>query len=78
MDELMVGFGMEGFKCMIGFFDELWWEVLILLVEYDMDVVFVLVDWISVLVYGKVIVIGMVDEIWLNKDVCEVYLGDEV
>jgi branched-chain amino acid transport system ATP-binding protein len=42
-----------------------------------MDAVFALADRISVLVYGKVIATGTVEEIRANKDVRDAYLGDE-
>lgn len=77
MDEPMAGLGTEGSKRMTGFLDELRHEAPILLVEHDMDAVFALADRISVLVYGKVIATGTVEEIRSNRDVREAYLGDE-
>jgi len=41
-----------------------------------MDAVFALADRISVLVYGKVIATGTVDEIRSNPTVRTAYLGD--
>lgn len=77
MDEPMAGLGSEGSKILTGFLDELRGEAPILLVEHDMDAVFALADRISVLVYGKVIATGTVDEIRRDKAVREAYLGDE-
>lgn len=77
MDEPMAGLGAEGSKTLTAFLDSLRNEAPILLVEHDMDAVFALADRISVLVYGKVIATGTVDEIRASKEVKEAYLGDE-
>ena len=77
MDEPMAGLGAEGSKKLTAFLDELRFQAPILLVEHDMGAVFALADRISVLVYGKVIATGTVDEIRTNKQVKEAYLGDE-
>ena len=77
MDEPMAGLGSEGSKRLTGFLDELRGEAPILLVEHDMDAVFALADRVSVLVYGKVIVTGTVEEVRANNDVKEAYLGDD-
>jgi len=69
--------GSEGSIRLTGFLDELRNEAPILLVEHDMDAVFALADRISVLVYGKVIATGSIEEIRKNADVQEAYLGDE-
>lgn len=50
----------------------------LLIVEHDMEVVFSLSDRVSVLVYGEVIATGTPDEIRLNAEVKEAYLGEEV
>jgi branched-chain amino acid transport system ATP-binding protein len=76
MDEPMAGLGAEGSKTMTGFLDELRSEAPILLVEHDMDAVFALADRISVLVYGRVVATGTVDEIRASREVKEAYLGE--
>lgn len=76
LDEPMAGMGPEGSKKLTGFLDTLRQEAPILLVEHDMDAVFALADRISVLVYGKLIATGTVDEIRNNPTVRTAYLGD--
>lgn len=76
MDEPMAGLGASGSKRMTTFLDGLRREAPILLVEHDMDAVFALADRISVLVYGRVIASGTVDEIRADPAVREAYLGD--
>lgn len=78
MDEPMAGLGAEGSKDLTLFLDKLRTEAPILLVEHDMDAVFALADRISVLVYGRIIATGSVDEIRSSREVREAYLGDEV
>lgn len=76
MDEPMAGLGAEGSKELTAFLDGLRSEAPILLVEHDMDAVFALADRISVLVYGKIIDTGTVDQIRNSKEVQKAYLGD--
>ncbi|WP_317055260.1 ABC transporter ATP-binding protein [Roseovarius rhodophyticola] len=76
MDEPMAGLGAEGSKQMTGFLDTLRAEAPILLVEHDMDAVFALADRISVLVYGRVIATGSVDDIRQSDEVRAAYLGE--
>ncbi|MFN3764459.1 MAG: ABC transporter ATP-binding protein [Aliihoeflea sp.] len=77
LDEPMAGMGPEGSKALTEFLSELRKEAPILLIEHDMDAVFALADRISVLVYGRVIATGTVDEIRANPEVRRAYLGDE-
>lgn len=76
MDEPMAGLGADGSKRMTGFLDALREEAPILLVEHDMDAVFALADRISVLVYGRLVATGTVEEIRQSPEVREAYLGD--
>ncbi len=75
LDEPMAGMGQEGSRALTRLLDTLRVEAPILLVEHDMDAVFALADRISVLVYGRVIASGTVDEIRNNSDVRQAYLG---
>ncbi|MFW2542389.1 ABC transporter ATP-binding protein [Primorskyibacter sp. 2E107] len=77
MDEPMAGLGTEGSAQLTRLLDALRLEAPILLVEHDMDAVFALADRISVLVYGRIIATGTVDEIRANPAVREAYLGEE-
>jgi len=77
MDEPMAGMGAEGSHRMTGFLDDLRQEAPILLVEHDMDAVFALADRLSVLVNGRIVASGTVDEIRRNRDVREAYLGED-
>ncbi|MGF9563097.1 ABC transporter ATP-binding protein [Neorhizobium sp. JUb45] len=76
LDEPMAGMGPEGSKRLTGFLDGLRHEAPILLVEHDMDAVFALADRISVLVYGRIIATGTVEDIRRDPAVRAAYLGD--
>ena len=75
-DEPMAGMGPEGSKQLTAFLDGLRHEAPMLLVEHDMDAVFALADRISVLVYGRIIATGTVDEIRSDPEVRRAYLGE--
>ena len=76
-DEPMAGMGPEGSKELTAILDTLRREAPILLVEHDMDAVFALADRISVLVYGRIIATGSVEEIRRDADVRRAYLGEQ-
>ncbi|MCG6537117.1 MAG: ABC transporter ATP-binding protein, partial [Syntrophales bacterium LBB04] len=48
------------------------------IVEHDMDVVFALSDWIVVMNRGEILAEGKPDEIRDNKEVRDIYLGEEI
>ncbi|MEO5757156.1 MAG: ABC transporter ATP-binding protein [Mesorhizobium sp.] len=76
LDEPMAGLGHAESQQMITMLRELKNQVSMLLVEHDMDAVFALADRVSVLVYGRVIATGTVDEIRDNPEVRTAYLGE--
>ncbi len=76
MDEPMAGLGAEGSATLTRFLSDLRTQAPILLVEHDMDAVFALADRISVLVYGRIVATGTVDEIRADAGVRRAYLGD--
>ncbi|MGM0584144.1 MAG: ABC transporter ATP-binding protein [Pseudomonadota bacterium] len=78
LDEPMAGMGPEGARQLTALLSDLRAEAPILLVEHDMDAVFALADRISVLVYGRVIATGTVDQIRADAEVRRAYLGESV
>ena len=76
LDEPMAGMGAEESARMVEILDALKGDKSILLVEHDMDAVFSLADRLSVLVNGRVIATGSVDEVRTNEEVQRAYLGD--
>jgi branched-chain amino acid transport system ATP-binding protein len=77
LDEPMAGIGPGGTKKLTELLDGVRLEAPILLIEHDMDAVFALADRISVLVYGKIIATGRVDDIRGDQHVRKAYLGEE-
>jgi branched-chain amino acid transport system ATP-binding protein len=51
-------------------------DMSILMIEHDMEVVFSIADYITVLYYGEVLAGGPPTEVAANARVQEVYLGD--
>jgi branched-chain amino acid transport system ATP-binding protein len=76
LDEPMAGMGPEESKRLVNLLRDLKATLTILLVEHDMDAVFVLADRITVLVYGRAIATGTPEEIRANAEVRIAYLGD--
>jgi branched-chain amino acid transport system ATP-binding protein len=77
LDEPMAGLGHLESHGMIEQLRRLRAQTAILLVEHDMEAVFALADRISVLVYGRIVAQGTVDEIRNDPAVREAYLGAE-
>ena len=76
LDEPMAGLGHAESEQMVAMLQALKGRVAMLLVEHDMDAVFALADRISVLVYGRVMASGTVDEIRDDPKVRVAYLGE--
>jgi branched-chain amino acid transport system ATP-binding protein len=77
LDEPMAGMSQRESEEMTQLLLNLKGEVGILLIEHDLNAVFALADRITVLVYGRAIATGNVDEIKSDPAVREAYLGDE-
>ncbi|WP_323038699.1 ABC transporter ATP-binding protein [Gemmobacter sp.] len=77
LDEPMAGLGHAESQEMVTRLREVAQTMPMLLVEHDMEAVFALATRISVLVYGRIIATGTVDEIRTNPEVREAYLGAE-
>lgn len=77
LDEPTAGMGPEETERMVGLLSTLKGQQALLLVEHDMNAVYRLADRVTVLVYGRVIASGTVDEIRANEQVRQAYLGDE-
>ena len=76
LDEPLAGAGPEETERLIALLTRLKSAYTILLVEHDMQAVFALADRVSVLVYGRVIATGSVDDIRRDPEVRRAYLGD--
>ncbi len=76
LDEPMAGLGPEESARMLALLRELKRQYTIVLIEHDMEAVFVLADRISVLVYGRVIATGAPEMIRANAQVRQAYLGE--
>jgi branched-chain amino acid transport system ATP-binding protein len=77
LDEPTAGMGLAESARMVALLQELRGQHTMLLVEHDMAAVFTLADRITVLVYGRAIATGTVDEIRANAEVRQAYLGEE-
>jgi branched-chain amino acid transport system ATP-binding protein len=77
LDEPVAGMGLDESQRMIRFLQSLKGRQTILLVEHDMDAVFVLADRISVMVYGRIIATGPPEEVRRNPEVRQAYLGED-
>ncbi|HYI69538.1 MAG TPA: ABC transporter ATP-binding protein [Skermanella sp.] len=77
LDEPMAGMGPAEGASMVDLLGKLKRRYTILLIEHDMDAVFALADWITVLVHGAVIATGSPDEIRSDREVRRAYLGEE-
>jgi len=75
LDEPMAGMGKQDGIRMTRLLAELKSDYAMLLVEHDMEAVFSLADRLSVLVQGRLIATGSVDEIRANPAVQAAYLG---
>jgi branched-chain amino acid transport system ATP-binding protein len=75
LDEPMAGMGPDESARMVTLLGELKREQTILLIEHDMDAVFLLADRITVLVNGRVIASGLPEEIRADAAVRAAYLG---
>jgi branched-chain amino acid transport system ATP-binding protein len=76
LDEPMAGMGVEESRRMIELLRSLKGRQTMILVEHDMDAVFRLADRISVLVYGRVLATGSLEDIRMNEEVRKAYLGE--
>jgi branched-chain amino acid transport system ATP-binding protein len=77
LDEPTAGMGIEETQRMVKLLSTLRGKYSVLLVEHDMDAVYALADWVTVLVYGCVIASGTVEEIRAHPEVRLAYLGDD-
>jgi branched-chain amino acid transport system ATP-binding protein len=77
LDEPTAGMSPDESQRMVQLLRALKTRYTILLVEHDMDAVFALADRISVMVYGRLIATGTPEEIRVNAEVRQAYLGED-
>ena len=76
LDEPLAGMGVEESQRMVQLLRALAREHAVLLIEHDMDVVFAVADWMTVMAEGSVLAEGKPRAIRANLDVQEAYLGE--
>ena len=77
LDEPVAGTGADESARIVALLAGLKRQKTIILVEHDMDAVFMLADRISVLVYGRIIATGTPAQIRANAEVRAAYLGED-
>ena len=77
LDEPMAGMSAAEGAAAIELLESLKGKYTIVLIEHDMNAVFSLADRITVLVYGRIVASGTVDEIRAHPEVRRAYLGDD-
>ncbi len=77
MDEPTAGMGPEETARMIVLLSRIKGRQGLLLVEHDMETVYQLADRVTVMVYGRILASGTVEEIRRDESVRKAYLGDE-
>jgi len=75
MDEPTAGLNTQESRSAVELIREVTKGKTLVIIEHDMDVVFRLVDRITVLDYGRVLATGTLDEIRSNEEVKNAYLG---
>ena len=75
LDEPMAGMGPEESERMTRLLKELAHDHAVLLIEHDMDFVFAVADWMTVMVDGAVLAEGTPPSIRANAAVQKAYLG---
>jgi len=75
LDEPLAGMGPEESERLTRLLLSLAREHAVLLIEHDMDFVFAVADWMTVMVDGAVLAEGKPDEVRANAAVQEAYLG---
>ena len=75
LDEPLAGMGPEESERLTGLLKELAREHAILLIEHDMDFVFAVADWMTVMAEGAILAEGRPDAIRANRQVQDAYLG---
>jgi branched-chain amino acid transport system ATP-binding protein len=78
LDEPLAGMGPEESQRMTGLLKGLAREHAVLLIEHDMDFVFAVADWMTVMAEGAVIAEGQPEAIRANTAVQDAYLGGHI
>ncbi len=76
LDEPMAGMSPQESAVVVSLLQELKKSYGILLIEHDMNAVFALADWITVLADGRVMFSGTVKQVQAHPEVRKIYLGE--
>ena len=75
LDEPLAGMGIEESQRMVELLRALARQHAVLLIEHDMDVVFAVADWMTVMAEGSVLAEGEPEAVRANRRVQDAYLG---
>jgi branched-chain amino acid transport system ATP-binding protein len=75
LDEPLAGMGIEESQRMVDLLRALARQHAVLLIEHDMDVVFAVADWMTVMAEGSVLAEGEPEAVRANRLVQDAYLG---
>ena len=78
LDEPLAGMGPEESQRLTALLKDLAREHALLLIEHDMDFVFAVADWMTVMAEGTVLAEGRPEAIRANTAVQDAYLGGHV
>ena len=78
LDEPTAGMSSDETRKMVELIRRSTKEITLVIIEHDMNVVFMLADRISVLHYGEVLICGTQQEVRSDSRVQEAYLGEEI
>ena len=77
LDEPTSGLSLEEAKSFVALIGNLSRDITILMIDHDIDIIFEIAERVMVLHFGTVVAYGTPDEVKMNSQVQEIYMGGE-